>query len=74
MKPSIGRIVRYIVPEHMSKATAGEQRAAIITRVHSETCVNLFVYFDGDGVENGRVTSVCFGTEPGQCMWPERVQ
>lgn len=63
MKPSVGRIVHFI---HGGRNIA----AAIVTRVHSDTCVNLYVFFDAAAEAR---TSVCLGTSDGDWMWPERV-
>ena len=43
MKPSIGRIVRF------RSFGAAEEQAAVIVRVHSDTCVNLRVLSDSSG-------------------------
>lgn len=62
MKPSIGRIVHY--------NDAGTIRAAIITEVWSDDCVNLEVF----GVYEDRIkTSVVLGEGPCQWRWPPRV-
>ena len=75
MKPTVGRIVHYIVPDHISPTTKGQSRAAIITRVWNDTCVNLHVFFDGDALPPGTspvVTSVLQGTDEDKWMWPPR--
>lgn len=77
MKPTIGRIVHYRLPQHIVGAeSAGELRAAIVTRVWNDTCVNLAVFWDGEMVPveglPARVTSVVQGTGDGQWDWPAR--
>ena len=77
--PALGRIVHYILPDghHI-----GDHRPAIITRVWSDTCVNLTVFTDSenDGFPpNGLIhrTSVSFHEavrhEFGSWHWPEFV-
>lgn len=58
MKPTVGRIVYY---------KDGEHQAAIITKVWSDTCVNLTV-FNGNGNTEYH-TSVVNGVEGGQWDW-----
>jgi hypothetical protein len=76
-KPSIGRIVHFILNDYITAGfitngqVQGERVAAIVTRVWSDTCVNLRLILDGDAVP--LVTSVVQGTEPGQWEWPARV-
>lgn len=59
-KPSIGRVVTYIVGDHEAKDTLGwwprgpnghRDHPAIITAVWSDTCVNLQVLFDANPIE-----------------------
>jgi hypothetical protein len=71
MKPSIGRIVHYH-GEPGDCAVHGIQ-AAVITYVHSDTCVNLAV-FDHNGESRGE-TSVCLGgpDQPFTWSWPPKV-
>lgn len=81
MRPTVGRIVHYFDPttsrpEEEPQRGAwdwGSCRAAIITRVHADDCVNLTVFDDFIG-EPQSVTSVEFRDEPeaGCCMWPPR--
>ena len=72
MKPSVGRIVHY----HPGP-TGSEPEAAIVTRVHNDTCVNLVVF--GEPTKEGgpdgiaRLTSVVFGEGEGCWSWPPRV-
>lgn len=88
MKVSVGRIVNYVLPEHMSKRNVGEVRPAIVVKVWSEgaevseggNAVQLQVFIDGSndtpGGENCRwATSVCYSEQktPGTWHWPERV-
>lgn len=71
-KPSIGRIVHYVLDG------SGEHRPAIITRVYAPTCVNLHVF--GDSGDLGRdinryPTSVQYdpsGEASSSWHWPER--
>jgi hypothetical protein len=65
-KPSIGRLV------HFQPTTEGAKAPAIITAVHSDTCVNLRVFSDDDHPIE-RVTSVVQGTGARSWSWPERV-
>jgi hypothetical protein len=64
MKPTPGRIVNYFdsVGTHV----------AIITKVWSDTCVNLSVIRDGAGSFDCR-TSVLLGQNENNWDWPERV-
>jgi hypothetical protein len=61
MKPTVGRIVNYVLNN-------GEIRPAIIVQVWSDTCVNLRVFFDGsndaaaEGFDYG-LTAAAFGAE-----------
>ena len=77
MAPTVGRIVHYVMPN-------GGHRAALITRVHGTSCVNLAVFPDGDGEADApqiRKTSVTFREEhcegraegANTWHWPERV-
>ncbi len=63
-KPSIGRIVHY-------QSAPGVSVPAIITRVHSDECVNVTVFPDAHPpcVE----TSVVLGTGERMWCWPPRV-
>lgn len=69
MKPTIGRIVHYFEPG------SDVPQAAIITQVHSDVCVNLRVFHDGERFP--RVTSVEQATsdnsENCRWEWPPRV-
>lgn len=61
-KPSVGRIVHYREP----RVEGGHEiRAAIVTRVWSDTCVNLTV-FGADGGVYGVKSATAWS-------WPERV-
>lgn len=88
MKVSVGRIVNYVLPAHMSARNAGEIRPAIVVKVWNEgaeveeggNAVQLQVFIDGGndatGGENARwATSVCYSEEKnsGTWHWPERV-
>lgn len=71
MKPTIGRIVHYWVVDSYGNIVP---RAAIITHVWADTCVNLHVFADGSfGGEDYKPTSVCEGNIPLSWSWPERV-
>lgn len=60
-KPTVGRIVHYRHMLHM------DPEPAIITRVHSDTCVSLYVMpFDG---EARAVTSVMREDQAGDRSW-----
>jgi len=74
MKPSIGRIVIFHVKEMEGDINNGALEApAMILRVWNDTCVNLRVFFDGDGCLTEFKSSATNGSEPGQWSWPERV-
>lgn len=67
MKPSIGRIVHFV--------HNGVHLPAIVTKVWSDTCVNLHVFANGsDMTDSGTQTSVCSGENPVgySWHWPER--
>lgn len=72
MKPTVGRIVHYRVSAHLQAASAGEVRAAIVTRVWSDTCVNLSVFWDASDSATlpQHVTSVVQGSGEGHWDWP----
>lgn len=57
MKPSLGRIVLYRMPD-------GQDRPAMIVRVWSDTCVNLQVFTDGEN-DAGNVLERMPGPFPG---------
>lgn len=68
MKPTIGRIVH-------TGDTNGEPLAAIITKVHSDTCVSLCVFAsDGCTVRTSVMLAAESATklEPFQWAWPPR--
>jgi hypothetical protein len=69
-KPTVGRIVHFVEPV----GDFQEHKAAIITRVHNDTCVNLTV-FKCNGALEGK-SSVCFDGNPTPALytfhWPER--
>lgn len=77
-KPSVGRIVHYVLSESESSPELKNNNAtvlpAVIVRVWSETCVNLKVSVDGHQVDVWK-TSVLFSEEPkpGFWSWPPRV-
>lgn len=76
MKPSIGRIVLFTLPEG-ERAVNGERTfPAIITMVHGERLVNLRVFKDEDRPAVERYTSVDHADEPGKpytWSWPPRL-
>lgn len=61
MKPSVGRIV-HVVED-------GQPLPVIITKVHSDTCVNLRVFYDSNRNDAWR-SSVTQGTAQGCWDWP----
>ncbi len=79
MKPSIGRIVHYVLAN-------GEHRPAIIVRVWSDVCINLLVFRDGindPGLLGGGDGYVQWATSvvqnedeksPLSWHWPEKVE
>ena len=74
MKPTIGRIVKYIPTDlekkEMEKAdycNVAEELPAIIVAVWGEDCVNLKVMLDGVG--DRWITSTLKGDQPGQWDW-----
>lgn len=72
MKPSVGRIVHFAPANPESNPTEQDQpNAAIVTYVHNDTCVNLYV-INKWGTGSG-YTSVVQGTSPGTWSWPPRV-
>lgn len=83
MKPSIGRIVHIVNPWTLPLASPTEPNhiAAMVTRVWSDTCINVRVFYDGpeDAPEGAdeRLTSICYDdqAEPdrGTWHWPEKV-
>ena len=84
MKPTVGRIVHYVLEQGRGK---GEVRAATIVRVWNDTCVNLQVHLDGsndagadvanDGALTVWKTSVLQTDETtravGAWFWPPKV-
>jgi hypothetical protein len=73
MKPSIGRIVHYVAyGTPGGEYKAGAHRAAVVTQVHSDTCVDLCI-LNPTGLFFG--TSLLLdstGEKPGSWHWPER--
>ncbi len=77
MKPSIGRIVHFVIDRE------GNHVAAIITAVWSDTCVNLRLFLDGSNTPNPQkfgwaewITSRSFDENcgVGTWHWPEIVE
>lgn len=76
MKPTIGRIVHFVLS---GAAVPGDHYAAVVTHVWSDTCVNLFVFSKGaqadDQYASGVKTSVIqdeSATIGYSWHWPER--
>lgn len=67
MKPTIGRIVHYV-------EGSGAHRAALITAVHSDKCVNLTVFYsDGIGFfPSVMLVDPALDNAPKTWHWPER--
>jgi hypothetical protein len=75
MKPTVGRIVNFTLPDYpVGARNAGEVRGAVITRVWNNTCVNLRVFTDGSNDEGQSEyhTSVVQGDVMGKWNWPVR--
>ena len=83
MKPSIGRIVHFVLESKPDVPDAGMQApsahyAAVITQVWTDECVNLYVFPKGsplDQRDREVRTSVVFSSEgkPYSWHWPELV-
>lgn len=86
-KPTVGRIVHYTLSEQDAgnielrrieskllgnQVKAGDEVAAIIVAVWSETCVNLRCFLDGEDTFWGLSRSPSSGPVPGAWHWPER--
>lgn len=70
MKPTIGRIVIFNMPDYLKNAVNGnkaDKLPAIIVAIWSETAVNLKVITDGQN--DLWVTSVSQGDGPNQWNW-----
>jgi hypothetical protein len=50
-KPTIGRIVEYVQGDFEGPTNGSSVHPAMITRVWSDLCVNLTVFFDGEGAD-----------------------
>jgi hypothetical protein len=72
VKPSIGRIVIVRHASVWGQANGADAYPAIITRVHSDECINVVAFVDG--VAAVARTSLVLGTAPGQWHWPELVR
>lgn len=73
-QPTVGRIVHYFPAD--GSALDSEPFAAIVTRVWSDECVNLFICDDGSGrITRNIETSLERSDAPkaGCWMWPPRV-
>ena len=74
VKPTIGRIVIYKYHDNEKpSAFTADECAAVIVRVHSDTCVNLRLIEDAHAAPPLK-TSVVLGTQPTTWHWPERVE
>jgi len=75
MKPSIGRIV--LVPVDAVINNGADVAPAIITRVWSDTCVNVHVLLDGRNTEWKTSVHLFDTAEEAavghSCYWPPRV-
>lgn len=71
-KPSVGRVVHFYKTE--SDAGANQMQAAVITKVWSDECVNLYI-MPADGGSGYGQTSVMFSETPRvySWCWPPRV-
>ena len=71
---TMGRIVRVKI----DNGSSIESRVAIVTRVHSQNCVNLFVFLDGSvdynweppGTTSILLSSVMYGDKVDEWRWP----
>ena len=70
-KPSVGRVVHYVPRDADPPHNNAEVLPAIITRVWSDTCVNLRVL--NDEIYDFWVTSATQGAGPREWTWPPRV-
>lgn len=69
MKPSVGRIVHFHATTGADEFNGSKTHPAIITRVWSDDCVNLHVFFDANAPQ---VRTSC-SASLGMWSWPERV-
>lgn len=75
MKPTIGRIVLYKLPEHYWQYVAEDDRVrpAIVTRVHNEgRAINVRVIYDPTDVFMVSVADQTFLIEGLSWSWPSR--
>jgi hypothetical protein len=72
MKPTVGRIVHYTNLGDKDGKYPPETQAALITKVYTDTCVSLFIFYK-TGIFF--MDSVDFSEEParGKWNWPPRV-
>jgi len=71
MKPTIGRIVIFNMPDYLINSVNGNKQTklpAVVVAVWSETTVNLKVITDGQN--DLWVTSASQGDSPNQWNWP----
>lgn len=72
--PTLGRIVLFRLYDNQQDINGAREFPAIITAVHSETCVNLKVFADAEA--NLWMTSIEFHPEDsghaGICFFPPR--
>lgn len=75
MKPTVGRIVHYRQPDNEPAVNGTKVHAAIVTRVWSDSVVNLQVFFDSGPVEPVTSVEVERPEEEGagrRWFWPPR--
>lgn len=72
MKPTIGRVVIYLLPtNHKLHNNGAVEAPAMVVRVFDDGKCNLKVQLDGN--DTTWATSVLEGTTPGTWHWPPRV-
>lgn len=71
--PTTGRIVHYVAYGTPNGEFKPEHRAAIVTQVWSDTCVNLCVLNPTGMFFNTSVVKGATEDTPGTWHWPERV-
>lgn len=74
--PSVGRIVLVMLSE---PANGSHEAPAIVTAVHSDTCINARVFCDGPPHERDWMTSLVYEDDPNPGFshtwrWPPRFQ
>lgn len=76
MKPSVGRIV--LVPVEPVTNNGADVAPGVITRVWSDTCVNVRILLDNEGAPSWKTSVALFDTAEEaavghSCYWPPRV-